>query len=87
MWEASEKAARMFTRADRAVQRYGEKIWDEVCATFSPDEPFTTRQAAALVQKRFGFTARTAEQYVRAVLQTAADDGPHCKRCGNFWSV
>jgi hypothetical protein len=71
---ASEKARNMFSCASDVVSKQGDDIWGVLCNNLSAGIPFSSENAAVVLQEEFGWSYSTARQYARAVLQSIYDN-------------
>lgn len=71
--QASPKAARNHEYAAKAVERYGDLIWETVTDAFVCNRPFTLYEAVRAVHRKIPLRHATLSNYVRATLQSVMD--------------
>jgi len=61
---------------ERAIELYGDRIWEAICDHFPPDQMFTAEECVPLIEAIVGkISRRYAHELARGTLLTVLDQG------------
>lgn len=64
-----------FTSQERVIRALGNEIWEALCDNL-PAPKFVLKEAIEVIIREFGYSARTASLYARAVIKNVMAESP-----------
>lgn len=64
-----------FTSQERVIRSLGNEIWEALCDNLLAPR-FVFKDAVEVITREFGYSARTASFYTRAVLRNVMAESP-----------